>query len=47
MELFVMSRNLLDRRVSAQLVAENLLLKCGRGRDQRETEARRQDRENR
>jgi DNA polymerase-3 subunit delta' len=31
MELFVMSRNLLDRRVSAQLVAENLLLKCGRG----------------
>ena len=31
MDLFVMSRNLLDRRVSAQLVAENLLLKCGRG----------------
>jgi DNA polymerase-3 subunit delta' len=31
MELFMMSRNLLDRRVSAQLVAENLLLKCGRG----------------
>jgi DNA polymerase-3 subunit delta' len=31
MELFVTSRNLLDRRVSAQLVAENLLLKCGRG----------------
>ena len=47
MELFVMSRNLLDRRVSAQLVAENLLLKCGRGRENRETEARRQDRENR
>jgi len=30
MDLFMMSRNLLDRRVSAQLVAENLLLKCGR-----------------
>jgi len=31
MELFMMSRNLLERRVSAQLVAENLLLKCARG----------------
>jgi len=31
MDLFLMSRNLLDRRVSTQLVAENLLLKCGRG----------------
>jgi DNA polymerase-3 subunit delta' len=30
MELFMMSQNLLDRRVSTQLVAENLLLKCGR-----------------
>jgi DNA polymerase-3 subunit delta' len=31
MELFLASRKLLDRRVSAQLVAENLLLKFGRG----------------
>lgn len=31
MELFTASRNLLDRRVSAQLVAENLFLKFGRG----------------
>jgi len=31
MELFMESRDLLDRRVSAQLVAENLLLKFGRG----------------
>jgi DNA polymerase-3 subunit delta' len=31
MELFMASRDLLDRRVSAQLVAENLLLKFGRG----------------
>lgn len=31
MELFRASRDLLDRRVSAQLVAENLLLKFGRG----------------
>jgi DNA polymerase-3 subunit delta' len=31
MERFMASRNLLDRRVSAQLVAENLLLKFGRG----------------
>jgi DNA polymerase-3 subunit delta' len=31
MELFMSSRDLLDRRVSAQLVAENLLLKFGRG----------------
>ncbi len=31
MELFTTSRGLLDRRVSAQLVAENLLLKLGRG----------------
>ncbi len=31
MELFIASRGLLDRRVSAQLVAENLLLKLGRG----------------
>jgi DNA polymerase-3 subunit delta' len=31
MELFLASRDLLDRRVSAQLVAENLLLKFGRG----------------
>jgi hypothetical protein len=31
MELFTASRDLLDRRVSAQLVAENLLLKFGRG----------------
>jgi len=31
MELFMASRKLLDRRVSAQLVAENLLLKFGRG----------------
>ena len=31
MELFKASRDLLDRRVSAQLVAENLLLKFGRG----------------
>jgi len=30
MELFTTSRGLLDRRVSAQLVAENLLLKLGR-----------------
>ncbi len=31
MELFIASRDLLDRRVSAQLVAENLLLKFGKG----------------
>ncbi len=31
MELFMASRDLLDRRVSVQLVAENLLLKFGRG----------------
>jgi DNA polymerase-3 subunit delta' len=31
MELFVMGRKLLDRRVSAQLVADNLFLKFGRG----------------
>jgi len=31
MDLFMASRNLLDRRVSAQLVTENLLLKFGRG----------------
>jgi len=31
MELFMASRDLLDRRVSAQLVAENLFLKFGRG----------------
>lgn len=31
MELFDRSRRLLDRRVSAQLVAENLFLKLGRG----------------
>jgi DNA polymerase-3 subunit delta' len=31
MELFISSRDLLDRRVSAQLVAENLFLKFGRG----------------
>ncbi|MCK9419721.1 MAG: DNA polymerase III subunit delta' [Nitrospirae bacterium] len=31
MELFTASRELLDRRVSAQLVAENLFLKFGRG----------------
>jgi DNA polymerase-3 subunit delta' len=31
MELLIASRGLLDRRVSAQLVAENLLLKFGRG----------------
>jgi DNA polymerase-3 subunit delta' len=31
MELFTASRGMLDRRVSAQLVAENLLLKLGRG----------------
>lgn len=31
LELFFTSRNLLDRRVSAQLVAENLFLKLGRG----------------
>jgi len=30
-ELFSVSRNLLDRRVSVQLVAENLFLKLGRG----------------
>jgi DNA polymerase-3 subunit delta' len=30
MDLFVASRNMLDHRVSAQLVAENLLLKLGR-----------------
>jgi len=30
LELFISSRKLLDRRVSAQLVAENLLLKLGR-----------------
>jgi len=31
LDLFVASRGLLERRVSAQLVAENLLLKMGRG----------------
>ena len=31
MELLTASRSLLDRRVSAQLVAENLLMKLGRG----------------
>jgi len=31
LELFTASRNMLDRRVSAQLVAENLLLKLGKG----------------
>jgi hypothetical protein len=31
MELFTASRGMLDRRVSAQLVAENLLLKLGKG----------------
>jgi DNA polymerase-3 subunit delta' len=31
LELFTQSRSLLERRVSAQLVAENLLLKLGRG----------------
>jgi DNA polymerase-3 subunit delta' len=31
MDLFMTSRNLLDRRVSAQLVADNLFLKFGRG----------------
>jgi hypothetical protein len=31
MELLTASRGLLDRRVSAQLVAENLLMKLGRG----------------
>lgn len=31
MELLTASRNLLERRVSAQLVAENLLMKLGRG----------------
>ena len=31
MELFTMSRNLLERRVSGQLVAENLFLKLGKG----------------
>jgi hypothetical protein len=31
LELFSASRSLLDRRVSAQLVAENLLFKLGRG----------------
>ncbi len=31
LELFVSSRGLLDRRVSAQLVAENLFFKLGRG----------------
>jgi DNA polymerase-3 subunit delta' len=31
LELFVVSRNLLERRVSGQLVAENLFLKLGRG----------------
>jgi DNA polymerase-3 subunit delta' len=31
MELFIESRSLLDRRVSAQLVAENLFLKLGKG----------------
>ena len=30
-ELLTMSRNLLDRRVSAQLVAENVMFKLGRG----------------
>ena len=30
MELFIASRNMLERRVSGQLVAENLLLKLGR-----------------
>ena len=29
-DLFIVSRNLLERRVSAQLVAENLFLKLGR-----------------
>ena len=31
MDLFVLSRDLLGRRVSGQLVAENLFLKLGRG----------------
>lgn len=31
MDLFITSRNLLDRRVSAQLVADNLFLRFGRG----------------
>jgi len=31
LDLFFMSRNLLDRRVSAQLVAENLLFQLGKG----------------
>jgi hypothetical protein len=31
MDVLFSSRDLLDRRVSAQLVAENLLLKLGRG----------------
>ena len=31
MELMSMSRSLLGRRVSAQLVAENLFLKLGKG----------------
>ena len=30
MDLFIVSRDLLERRVSAQLVAENLFLKLGR-----------------
>jgi hypothetical protein len=30
MDLFVQSRALLERRVSAQLVADNLFLKLGR-----------------
>jgi hypothetical protein len=31
LELFAASQSLLDRRVSAQLVAENLFFKLGRG----------------
>jgi hypothetical protein len=31
LELFAASRRLLERRVSAQLVAENLFFKLGRG----------------
>jgi hypothetical protein len=31
LDILFSSRGLLDRRVSAQLVAENLLLKLGRG----------------
>ena len=30
MDLFILSRDLLERRISAQLVAENLFLKLGR-----------------